>query len=155
MLRIVIWYFRVLRRDLVPLHFIGREKAHIHLHFGVIAAAKKTGKLAALYPEPARVAAEDRRVHRRLIKKFENCARVRFHAFQGLYLFVTWLLVDWVIGPAFRMAFWQPFHNGFAGLLKVVVFGTWIFMIIKTSHDQMYKLPILGDLAEKSVSEQR
>ena len=39
--------------------------------------------------------------------------------------------------------------------MKAVIFGTWIFMIIKTSQDKMYKLPILGDLAEKSVSEQR
>jgi len=28
-------------------------------------------------------------------------------------------------------------------------------MIVKTSQDETYKLPILGDLAEKSVSEQR
>src|ERR1022692_3429602 len=24
---------------------------------------------------------------------------VRFHAFQGLYLFVAWLIVDWVVSP--------------------------------------------------------
>jgi uncharacterized membrane protein len=28
-------------------------------------------------------------------------------------------------------------------------------MIVKTAQDELYKLPILGDLAEKSVSEQR
>ena len=48
-----------------------------------------------------------------------------------------------------------PFHQLFPGLMKAVIFGAWIFMIIKTSHDVMYKLPVLGDLAEKSVSEQR
>jgi uncharacterized membrane protein len=36
-----------------------------------------------------------------------------------------------------------------------VIFGAWIFMIVKTSQDEVYKLPILGELAEKSVSEQR
>ena len=88
--------------------------------------------------------------------KFREDTRVRFHAFQGLYLFVTWLLVDWVLSPMFHVTFWgPPFHNFFPGLLKVVIFGAWIFMIIKTSHDETYKLPILGDLAEKSVSEQR
>jgi uncharacterized membrane protein len=39
--------------------------------------------------------------------------------------------------------------------MKVAVFGAWVFMIIKTAQDEMYKLPILGELAEKSVSEQR
>jgi uncharacterized membrane protein len=84
--------------------------------------------------------------------RFRGDGRVRFHAFQGLYLFVTWLLVDWVLSPIFRG---PPFHSFFPGLLKVVIFGAWIFMIIKTAHDVTYKLPILGDLAEKSVSEQR
>lgn len=88
--------------------------------------------------------------------RFRSDTRVRFHAFQGLYLFVAWLLVDWVVAPMFGFAFWgPPFHNVLPGLLKAVIFGTWIFMIIKTSQDEMYKLPILGDLAEKSVSEQR
>src|SRR5690349_8709861 len=28
-----------------------------------------------------------------------DAREVRFHAFQGLYLFVAWLIVDWVISP--------------------------------------------------------
>ena len=88
--------------------------------------------------------------------RFRDNVRVRFHAFQGLYLFVAWLIVDWVLSPMFGFAFWgPPFHRLFPALLKAVIFGAWIFMIIKTSHDETYKLPILGDLAEKSVSEQR
>ena len=40
--------------------------------------------------------------------------------------------------------------------MKATIFGAWIFMIIKTGQDETYeKLPILGELAEKSVSEQR
>lgn len=88
--------------------------------------------------------------------RFRNDSRTRFHAFQGLYLFVAWLLVDWVLGPMFGFAFGgPPFHQVFPGLMKAVIFGAWIFMIVKTAQDEMYKLPILGDLAEKSVSEQR
>jgi uncharacterized membrane protein len=86
--------------------------------------------------------------------RFRDDTRVRFHAFQGLYLFVTWLLVDWFLSPMFRLA-GSPFHQVFPGLMKAAVFVAWIFMIVKTSHDETYKLPILGDLAEKSVSEQR
>ena len=85
--------------------------------------------------------------------RFRDNSRVRFHAFQGLYLFVAWLIVDWVLSPMF--GFWGPFHHIFPALFKVAIFGAWIFMIIKTSQDETFKLPILGDLAEKSVSEQR
>jgi uncharacterized membrane protein len=88
--------------------------------------------------------------------RFRENTRVRFHAFQGLYLFVAWLIVDWVLGPMFGVAFYgPPLHRLFPALFKAVIFGAWIFMIVKTSQDETYKLPILGDLAEKSVSEQR
>jgi len=85
--------------------------------------------------------------------RFRKDARVRFHAFQGFYLFVVWLIVDWVIGPFFSFA--GPWHHAAPGLLKAAVFGAWIFMIVKVAHEETFKLPIVGDLAEKSVSEQR
>jgi uncharacterized membrane protein len=87
--------------------------------------------------------------------RFRGNVQVRFHAFQGLYLFVAWLIVDWVLSPMFAFGFWgPPLHRLVPTLMKAVLFGAWIFMIVKTSQDEMYKLPILGDLAEKSVSEQ-
>ena len=87
--------------------------------------------------------------------RFRENAKVRFHAFQGLYLFVAWLIVDWVLGPLLSFPHeWGP-QRIIPALMKVAVFGAWVFMIIKTAQDEMYKLPILGELAEKSVSEQR
>jgi uncharacterized membrane protein len=88
--------------------------------------------------------------------RFRGDAKVRFHAFQGLYLFVAWLIVDWVLSPLLGFQYWgPPFYKIVPVLMKVAVFGAWVFMIIKTAQDEMYKLPILGELAEKSVSEQR
>ena len=88
--------------------------------------------------------------------RFRSDARVRFHAFQGLYLFVAWLIVDWVLSPLFGFASYGLFlHRLFPALMKAVVFGAWIFMMIKVSQDETFKLPIVGELAEKSVSEQR
>jgi uncharacterized membrane protein len=89
--------------------------------------------------------------------RFRGDTRVRFNAFQGLYLFVAWLIVDWVLSPIFSFPhMWGPsFYKIFPVLMKVAIFGAWVFMIIKSAQDEHYKLPILGDLAEKSVSEQR
>jgi uncharacterized membrane protein len=88
--------------------------------------------------------------------RFRNNAKVRFNAFQGLYLFVAWLIIDWVVSPLFH---WPGHFSGpnriVPALMKAAVFGAWIFMIIKASHDEVFKLPILGELAEKSVTEQR
>ena len=74
---------------------------------------------------------------------------VRFHAFQGLYLFVAYLIDDWVLKPMFMAI---P-HVHIHGIIEVVLLGMSIFMIIKASHDQAFALPIIGELAEKSVSE--
>ena len=73
-------------------------------------------------------------------------------------MFVAWLIVDWVISPflsASGFLLGLPFHRVGANLLQLAIFAAWIFMMIKVSHNENYKLPILGDLAERSVSEQR
>jgi len=82
-------------------------------------------------------------------ERFRTNRTVRFHAFQGLYLFVAWLIEDWVLNPVFSSI---P-HIHIDGILKAVLFVMSIFMIIKASHEEMYSLPIIGELAEKSVSE--
>ena len=86
--------------------------------------------------------------------KFRHDTQVRFHAFQGLYLFVAWLIVEWVVSPM-RYLFddWGMSRLVTGGLQLLVLFA-WIFMMIKVSQDQTYKLPIVGELAEKSVHEQ-
>lgn len=90
-------------------------------------------------------------------ERYRRDTGVRFHAFQGLYIFVAWLMVDWVISPvlSFGVDFGMGFHHLAARLLQLAVFAAWIIMLIKVSQDENYKLPILGDLAERSVSEQR
>jgi uncharacterized membrane protein len=91
-------------------------------------------------------------------ERFRRDAQVRFHAFQGLYVFVAWLMVEWVIRPVLSVSDWEfgmPFHRLAGRLLQLVIFAAWVFMMIKVSHDENYKLPIIGDLAERSVSEQR
>ncbi len=92
-------------------------------------------------------------------QRFKHDMDTRFHAFQGLYLFVAWLIADWILAPAlsfssesahvFRMG------NPIAGILKLVVMAGWVIMLIKTSRNERFRLPLIGDLAERSVNEQR
>jgi uncharacterized membrane protein len=76
---------------------------------------------------------------------------LRFHAYQGIYLFVAWLLVDYVVGPMLLFGA----HSGFRieRILKLVVFGTSVFMMVKTSQRQRFELPIIGELAERTARE--
>ena len=82
-------------------------------------------------------------------EKFRRDRAVRFHAFQGLYLFVAWLMNDWVLRP---LAHFAPYLHPFQ-VIQLVLLGMSIFMMIKASHDQAYPLPLFGELAQRSVSE--
>jgi uncharacterized membrane protein len=82
-------------------------------------------------------------------QRFRNDRIVRFHAFQGLYLFVAWLIEDWVLTPILSGI---P-HVHLNGIVKALLLFMSIFMIIKASHEEAYSLPIIGELAERSVSD--
>jgi uncharacterized membrane protein len=85
-------------------------------------------------------------------RKFKNDHIVRFHAFQGLYLFAAWLVVDWVIRP---LTLAVPDHFvRIDQILKAAILAVSIFMMVKASHDEPYVLPIIGELAQRSATEQ-
>lgn len=87
--------------------------------------------------------------------RFLQDRTVRFHAFQGLYLFVTWLLVEMVVRPMATLGDSSGMSNAVSSLLHSAVFFTWILMLVKTSQGQFVSLPIIGELADRSVAEQR
>ncbi len=83
--------------------------------------------------------------------------RVRFHAFQGLYLFAAWMLVDWVVSPLILSAglgLGFPFYRLVSQLLKLLIVGAGVFMMIRVGHGEDYHLPVIGELADRSVAEQ-
>ena len=84
-------------------------------------------------------------------RKFKDNHLIRFHAFQGLYLFAAWLVVDWVVNPIARFTP-GPSHP-IGTLLHGVLLAVSIFMMVKASHDEAYVLPIIGELAQRSATE--
>ena len=84
-------------------------------------------------------------------ERFRTERDVRFHAYQGLYLFVAWLLSHWAVGLWFRLLFddLPPIWR----LFEVVVLVLWIVMLVKTSAGERYSLPILGELSERSLEQ--
>lgn len=87
--------------------------------------------------------------------RFERERHVRFHAFQGIYIFVVWLLVDWVIAPMFGMMRHGPASRLLISTLELGVLAAWVVMLVKASQEELYRLPIVGELAERSLAEQR
>lgn len=83
-------------------------------------------------------------------RKFKNDQDVRFHAFQGLYLFAIWLLLKWV-SPI--MVAGSPHFVRVDHIFEGILLAVSIFMIVKASHQETYVLPIIGELAKRSATE--
>jgi uncharacterized membrane protein len=66
-------------------------------------------------------------------------------------LFVAWLIVQWVFRPI--PLFMPGPHIPLAAIMQVALLGVSVFMMVKTSQDEVYSLPVLGELAERSLSE--
>ena len=81
--------------------------------------------------------------------RFRHDRLVRFHGFQGLYLFVAWLLDDQVLRPILQHIPGFHLHS----LVQAVLLGMSIFMMVKAAHNEAYALPLFGELANKSVAE--
>ena len=86
-----------------------------------------------------------------LIEPYNRRRFTRFHAFQSIFLFGACIVAGIgisVLGalPVIRWAavlLWP-----FLGLAEVAV---WLWCVLKAFQGKMYKLPIIGDLAEKQV----
>ena len=81
--------------------------------------------------------------------RFRNNMRVRFDGFQSLYLFVAWLIVSSAV-PVLPLGE----IPGFGTVLKFAVFACWIYLLVKAAHQEQVRLPIIGDLAARSTTEQ-
>jgi uncharacterized membrane protein len=82
-------------------------------------------------------------------QRFRTMQTVRFHAFQGLYLFVAWLLNDQVL----KVALMPIAHFRLHDVVNLVLLAMSVFMMVKASHEEAYSLPLFGELAHRSVSE--
>lgn len=87
-------------------------------------------------------------------QRFRGNVKVRFNAFQSLYLFVTWLIISSALpvlivgGPP-----WEAEH-GLVSLFKAALLVCWIYLLVKAARQEEVRLPVLGDLAARSTMEQ-
>jgi uncharacterized membrane protein len=76
---------------------------------------------------------------------------VRFHSFQSIFFIIAWIVL-WtvlhflVVIPV--LGWLTIFLWPLVGLAGVII---WIILLLKANQGQMYKLPVIGDLAEKQA----
>lgn len=70
---------------------------------------------------------------------------VKFHAWQSFLVF----LPLWIIAFVFT---WIPFFGWIvAGILWLLVVILWIVLMVKAYQGEKFKLPVIGDIAEKQA----
>jgi Predicted membrane protein len=87
-----------------------------------------------------------------LVAPYNRNRFIRFHAWQNIFFVIAWTVL-W-------MALSIVVHIPFLGWLSVLIwplivlagFILWIVLLLKANQGQMYKLPVIGDLAEKQAN---
>ena len=85
-----------------------------------------------------------------LIEPYNRNRFVRFHSFQCLFTCVALILIHIVLSffsyiiPVMMFGLW--------GLLGLAELALWILLIVKAYQHEMFKLPIVGDLAERQAN---
>jgi uncharacterized membrane protein len=77
---------------------------------------------------------------------------IRFHAWQCVFLCIAWTVL-WIVLSIFA-------HIPFLGWLSILLWPLiglgglilWIVLLLKANQGQMFKLPIIGDMAEKQAN---
>jgi uncharacterized membrane protein len=79
---------------------------------------------------------------------------VRFHAIQSIATFLPLMVIAWILGS---ILVWAPFFIGWAiwgiisTLIWILVLILWLILMFKAYQGELYKLPIVGDFAEKQI----
>lgn len=84
-----------------------------------------------------------------LIEPYNRNKFIRFHAFQCIFYELACIVVRIAIGIALPWTMWSLHW-----LVSLVFFVGWVIAIIKAYQGEMYKLPVVGDLAEKQANAQ-
>lgn len=75
---------------------------------------------------------------------------VKYHAWQSIITFVTLMVVGWAITSIMFMSYSTMWLGGMlSSLLVLLEFILWLILILKAFQGEKFKLPIVGDFAEK------
>jgi len=87
-----------------------------------------------------------------VMEPYNRSRFIRFHAFQSIFVAVAWTALWIVLGIVVRIPFfgWMTFMIW--PLVSLAGFVVWLILTLKAYQGQMFKLPVIGDLAEKQAN---
>ena len=80
-----------------------------------------------------------------VIEPYNKNRFVRFHCFQSLFYTVACIVIGIALG-------FIPLLGIVVGmLLSLLEFAVWVILLLKAYQGQMFKLPVIGDMAEQQA----
>jgi uncharacterized membrane protein len=90
-----------------------------------------------------------------VLEPFNKMPLVKFHSWQSIGLFVAATVLQVIITIGEMMMHFIPGIILLFSLIHLVIglglFLVWLFIILKASKGEWYKLPVIGDFAEKQA----
>ena len=89
-----------------------------------------------------------------LIEPYKNDKTIRFHAFQSIFfavaligVYIALFILGFILGAIHLGILLVPIWL----ILGLGIFAAWIFLMFKAYSNQIFKLPIIGELAAKQA----
>lgn len=80
-----------------------------------------------------------------IVEPYSRNRFVRFHSFQSILFAVLWMAVSALLGALSLLGLLL------APLVELAFLIVWIVCMLKAFQNQMFKLPVIGELAEKQA----
>ena len=86
-----------------------------------------------------------------VVEPYNRSRFVRFHSFQSIFfslaVFAIQMMLSFLTVVPLMIFITGPLHL----FVALAAFILWIVLLLKANQGQMYKLPVIGDLAEKQA----
>lgn len=87
-----------------------------------------------------------------VVEPYNKTRFIRFHSFQSIFFCVAWI----ALSIAFSILTFIPFIGLILLPVHLVIWlgglALWIILMLKAYQGQMFKLPVIGDMAEKQAN---
>ena len=87
-----------------------------------------------------------------IIEPFKRSSYVRFHAWQSIFFFIAWAVIDILVGLVQHIVPSAVFLTmTVLQLVGLAIFIVWLIVFIGAFGGKQIKLPVIGDLAARQA----
>jgi len=87
-----------------------------------------------------------------VLEPYNKSRFVRFHAWQSLVFNVAWFVLWFAMRVVLHIPIFGWITIFLWPLVWIAGFIIWIILVLKANQGQMFKLPVIGDIAEKQAN---